>query len=181
MFEQPSPVQNQVRGPAVVIDQFLHPDVFREVVAEIRSFKHWKPEYDHYDLEPVGMTCEIIPDMRTHKAMYEEVGKLFAAPWTQQRFFVNRFEPKEIPQFHRDGCSLTCLLYADDQELQLDDHGETQLLIGREIMGVLAEPNRLLVFDGNMMHRATSFQARQRHTVSLHVNGVGFSDIVLPS
>jgi len=167
-------------GLILAIDQFLHPKIFLEVASEVLKLQGWRPEVDHLDLPPVGSSCDIGKGSRIHQAMYQELEKLFAVQWKVARFFVNRFEAKEVPQFHRDSCPVTCLLYADTETWNFDDHGETQLLVNGEIRGILPRPNRLLVFDGNLMHRATSFQTRTRHTISLQMNEVSFSDIVLP-
>ena len=167
-------------GLILAIDQFLHPKVFLEIVEDVKNLRPWTPETDHPDLPPVGSSCDIESGSRIHQAMYQELEKLFAVRWKVARFFVNRFDAKEIPQFHRDHNSVTCLLYADAAEWHFDDHGETQLLVNGEVRGILPKPNRLLLFDGNLMHRATSFQTRTRHTISLQMNEVSFSDIVLP-
>jgi hypothetical protein len=85
-----------------------------------------------------------------------------------------------VPQFHADGEVITCLLYADAGNWSPHDHGETQLLIGGEIRGILPLPNRMLVFDGRILHRATSFQRRVRHTIAAKLDGVTLADLVLP-
>ena len=167
-------------GLILAIDKFLHPNTFLEVVSEVLKLRGWKPESDHPDQEPVGATCNISSESMIYHAMYEELGKLFSARWKLARIFVNRFEAKEIPQFHRDHNAVTCLLYADAAEWHYNDHGETQLMVNDEFRGILPIPNRLLVFEGNLVHRATSFQTRIRHTISLQLDDVGFSDIVLP-
>ncbi len=167
-------------GIILAIDDFLHPKVFLEVAAEVLKLTNWTPETDHPDLPPVGASCDIEFGSRIQLEMYKELEKLFAVPWQVARFFVNRFEAKEVPQFHRDLCPITCLLYADTPEWNFDDHGETQLLVNGEVRGILPRPNRLLLFDGYLMHRATSFQTRTRHTISLQMNDISFSDIVLP-
>ena len=167
-------------GLILAIDQFLHPKVYLEVVEDVKNLSPWTPETDHPDLPPVGASCDIKPDSRIYRAMYQELEKLFSKPWKLARFFVNRFEAKEIPQFHRDMNAVTCLLYADADTWHFDDHGETQLLVNGEVRGILPRPNRLLVFDGYLMHRATSFQNRTRHTISVQMNEVSFADLVMP-
>jgi len=167
-------------GLILAIDQFLHPKVFHEVAEDVKNLQGWIPETDHPDLPPVGASCDIDNGTRIQKEFSQELKKMFAAPWKVARFFINRFEAKEVPQFHRDHNAITCILYADEAPWSFDDHGETQLLVNGEVRGILPMPNRLLVFDGNLMHRATSFQTRVRHTISLQMDDVSFDDIVLP-
>ena len=84
-----------------------------------------------------------------------------------QRSYVNLFLPKEIPYFHIDGEQVvTCLFYLSPQ-YDLDEGGETQLFFDNKILGVQSKPKRLVVFDGAIKHRATSFRSYPRITVAL--------------
>jgi hypothetical protein len=164
----------------LAIDSFLHPQVFAQVRPEMDTLTDWQPEYDHPDYEPVGLACNLSKNSITYKALEGELRKLFAGSWEIERIYVNRFQPKEVPRFHFDGDVLTCLLYADPVDWHPDEHGETQLLLNGEIRGVLPLANRLLIFDGRLMHRATSFENHVRHTVATKLKGVTFADIILP-
>lgn len=166
--------------PIVVIDNFLHPDTFLQVAAGLKTLRHWKPEVDFAGAAPVGETCDLPSTSTAYQAIVHELKKLFPVPWTVDRFYVNRFMAKEVPQFHEDGEVITCVYYADPGNWTPDHHGETQLLINGEIRGILPLPNRMLVFDGRLLHRATSFQTRTRHTIAAKLEGVSLADIVLP-
>ena len=166
--------------PIVVVDQFLHPQSFARVAAQMGALRDWKREVDFVGAEPVGETCDLDPGSEICRALCEEIGKLFTRPWKLDRFYVNRFQPREIPRFHQDGEVVTCLLYADAEPWQPNDHGETQLLYNGEIRGVLPVPNRMLLFDGRLLHRATSFRSRRRHTIAAKLEGVTLAEIVLP-
>ena len=163
-----------------MIDSFLHPQTFPQVAAEVESLRHWKPEVDFHGAAPVGETCDLPSSSMAYRSIVQELKKLFRGPWTVDRFYVNRFQPREVPQFHADGDVVTCVLYADPGNWTPHDHGETQLLINAEIRGILPIPNRMLVFDGRLLHRATSFQTRRRHTIAAKLDGVSLADIVLP-
>ncbi len=174
-------MDDPARGLVMVIDQFLHPDVFARVPSEMAALKNWRPELDFPGAAPVGETCDLPPTSETYRAIAHEHKKLFSAQWTTDRVYVNRFKAGEVPRFHADGEVLTCLLYPDAQAWEPNDHGETQLILGGEIRGVLPIPNRMFVFDGRLLHRATSFRGRVRHTVAAKLKGVSFADIVVPS
>ncbi len=45
--------------------------------------------------------------------------------------------------------------------------GETQFLIDDEIRGILPFPNRLVYFDANILHKATSYRTGHRFTLAL--------------
>jgi hypothetical protein len=164
----------------LAVDNFLHPKVFSEIAAELEYLKDWAPEIDRYDSQPpAGVTCDLQSTSRTYQALVEELQKMFKAPLVLDRIYVNRFQTGEQPRFHVDGDVLTCLLYADPEEWNIDEFGETQILANGEIRGVLPRPNRMLVFDGRLPHRATSFLSRQRHTIATKLLNVTFSDIIM--
>jgi len=173
----PNPLQEGL----LVVDQFLHPNTFAQIPAELAGLRDWKQEIDHFGAKPVGVTCDLPASSMIYRALTEELAKLFARPFRVDRFYVNRFQPREVPQFHQDGEVLTCLLYGDARDWHPDDFGETQVLVGGEIRGILPIPNRMLVFDGMLLHRATSYQTRVRHTIACKLEDVGFQDIVVPS
>jgi hypothetical protein len=164
----------------LAIDSFLHPKMFAQIRPELDSLTGWQPEVDHPDYEPVGMSCNLSENSITYQALHEELRKLFAGDWKIDRIYVNRFQPKEVPRFHYDGEVLTCLLYPDPVEWHPDEHGETQLLVNGEIRGILPLANRLLIFDGRLMHRATAFESQVRHTVATKLKGVTFANIIVP-
>jgi hypothetical protein len=165
----------------LAIDNFLHPQIFSEVVAELGTLRNWEPEVDLLDSQvPVGTSCNLSRSSKACISISQELKKLFKVPWNLDRIYVNRFQPGEDPRFHTDGEVLTCLLYADPGDWHIDDHGETQLLVNGEIRGVLPLPNRMLIFDGRLPHRATSFVTRQRHTIATKLENVTFADIILP-
>jgi hypothetical protein len=166
--------------PIIAIDQFLHPQVFARVAAQTAALDNWKREVDFVGAEPVGETCDLPANSEICRAISAEIDKLFTRPWRLDRFYVNRFRPGDIPRFHQDGEVVTCLLYADPQDWQPNDHGETQLLINSEIRGVLPIANRMLLFDGRVLHRATAFRARLRHTIATKIEGITLSDVTLP-
>ena len=166
--------------PIVVIDNFLHPEIFPQVAAELATLRNWKPEIDFEGAAPVGETCDLPITSKAYRAIIEELKKLFLTSWTVDRFYVNRFRQRDVPQFHQDGEVVTCLLYADPGVWTPHHHGETQLLINGEIRGILPLPNRMLVFDGRLLHRATPFQTRTRHTIAAKLQGVSLADISVP-
>ena len=172
----PHPLQDGI----LVVDRFVNPRIFAQFPAELASLRGWKKEIDREGIEPVGVTCEVPETSLIHGAIIGELRKLFAKPFRVDRFYVNRFQPREVPQFHEDGDVLTCLLYGDAKDWHPDDHGETQILAGGEIRGILPIPNRMVVFDGTLLHRATAFQTRVRHTIACKLEDVGFQDIVMP-
>lgn len=87
------------------------------------------------------------------------------------RMYINCFSPRENPYFHIDSMdptikSYTCLLYANSG-WDIDDGGETQFYVNDIIYGVPPVPNRMVLFDGRIRHRATTFRNKYRFTIAL--------------
>lgn len=87
---------------------------------------------------------------------------------TLNRSYVNMFLPSETPDWHRDGAVWTVLYYIT-QEREPRLGGETQFLDYNtmEIRGVLPQPGRMVVFNGDILHRATAYPHRERFTIAL--------------
>jgi hypothetical protein len=90
---------------------------------------------------------------------------------TNYRSYINCFVPGENPYWHQDhqeGEGYTCLYYPNIEYNELNKGGETQFLIdGPEIKGILPIPNRMVIFDGLIYHKATSFRSQHRYTVAI--------------
>lgn len=82
------------------------------------------------------------------------------------RMYVNCFAPTENPYFHIDGQGVT-LLYYPQLEWDLNDGGETQFYVDGNIYGITPEPNRIVIFDASILHRATTFRNKHRFTVAI--------------
>jgi len=128
-------------------------------------------EVDNNETPPTGLIHEIEPEQeiypliesRIEKSMGPDVNK-----YTLYRMYVNCFAPSENPYFHTDGPEgdLT-FLYYPNFEWKPDDGGETQIYIGDVIRGIPPIPNRMLMFDASLLHRATSFRDRHRFTIAI--------------
>ena len=60
-----------------------------------------------------------------------------------------------------------CLFLFYINNWKLDDGGETQFLIDNQIKGVLPIPNRIVGFDANILHKATTFRNNHRFTLAI--------------
>jgi len=84
------------------------------------------------------------------------------------RAYINYFPQGINPYWHQDGEGYTCLYYPNLEYNELNEGGETQFLInGPEIKGILPIPNRMVVFDGMIYHKANSFRTQSRYTIAL--------------
>jgi hypothetical protein len=52
-------------------------------------------------------------------------------------------------------------------EWDVNEGGETQFYIDENIYGITPVPNRMVIFDASILHRATSFRSSHRFTVAI--------------
>lgn len=128
-------------------------------------------ETDNVETPPTGLihnipeTEELYPliELRIKKSMAEDFSK-----YEIYRMYINCFAPLENPYFHTDGeeGDLTFLYYPNN-EWQVDEGGETQIYDGEIIKGYPPIPNRMIVFDAALLHRATCFRNSHRFTIAI--------------
>lgn len=125
-------------------------------------------ETDSYGLPPTGMILDI-KDTSFYDTFYKIVISKNNSIETmgKARGYVNLFLPNENPYYHTDGNVLTCLFYLD-LNFDMQSGGETMFRLDNgEVIAVESKPSRLVMFDGNILHRATSFRNKPRLTVAL--------------
>lgn len=165
-----------------VVDNFLSDDDFNKILAFCKNVTYSYGEVDGVENAGdetfcVGMTHQIFP-------MNSEIVELFGrecehqfpeiGSYTMTEMYINCFAPLENPYFHIDSMfpdlkSYTCLFYANNK-WNLDDGGETQFYVNDILYGVPPQPNRMVLFDGRIPHRATSFRNRHRFTIAIKYN-----------
>ena len=78
--------------------------------------------------------------------------------------------PKDEPMWHTDaapGKDSTTWIYFPDYRYDLEEGGETQFILDDEIYGIIPQPNRMISFPAQVLHRATSLRTRYRFTVAI--------------
>ena len=83
------------------------------------------------------------------------------------RMYINCFAPSERPYFHRDGDTGITFLYYVNGTDDLNEGGETQIVEDGLIKGVLPISNRLVQFNANVLHRATTYRNSHRFTLAV--------------
>ena len=115
---------------------------------------------------PTGMVFDIKDYKSDNFKFFDNIiKKVDSRCKTIGRAYINLFFSCELPYFHTDGNCITCLFYITPK-YDYDEGGETQLLIDNNIIGIRPIPSRLLIFDGNVMHKATSYRSKPRLTVA---------------
>lgn len=83
------------------------------------------------------------------------------------RLYINCFASSENSHFHTDGKVGTTFLYYPNNNWNLDEGGETQFIVDNNIFGIPPATNRLVSFDANILHKATTFRNRHRFTIAI--------------
>ena len=150
-------------------DNFLSPEEFRMVVNHCYGAEYMWGESDDFGLPPTGMISQIRPHHEPFTLFKTKLKEKcpFLKDMSFYRMYVNCFAPNENPYFHVDGKGVTFLYYANEEQWELQDGGETQYYLDGNIYGVPPVPNRLVMFDGMIQHRATSFRNRHRFTIAV--------------
>ena len=151
------------------IDDLFEDEQYKKVIEYCFNAPYYFGEYDREDTLPTGMVSEISEDCEVYKLFESKIKEKVNAvkDLNLYRMYINCFFPGENPYFHTDGeTGITCLFYVNPQ-VNADDGGSTQFLIGTDSINFLPIPNRLGVFDAKIMHRATSFRNKHRFTVAI--------------
>ncbi len=147
-----------------VVDDVLTKEQFENLLEYSRRCMYRYGEADKEGCPAVGMVSDMDPTCEPAKWFCYHLDKDLKQ---LARMYINCYAPSENPYFHTDGDDgITCLYYLNDKWND-DDGGETQFLIDGEIRGVLPIPNRLIYFDADIVHRATSFRNKHRFTLAL--------------
>ena len=149
-------------------DNFLSQNEYESVLDYCLHTEYTFGEIDDDGLPPVGMVrniekVEIIYDLLSDRL---EEKCSFLSDMKLYRMYVNCFAPGENPYFHTDGEGITFLYYVNP-DWNIQEGGETQFYVDHNVYGVSPIPNRLVMFDGRMTHRATSFRSQHRFTIAI--------------
>jgi Rps23 Pro-64 3,4-dihydroxylase Tpa1-like proline 4-hydroxylase len=149
-------------------DNFLSHDDFMKVLHFCRTTDYFFGESDDYGLPPTGMISQIQAREDIFGLFKDKIKEKcpFIKNMSFYRMYVNIFSPNENPYFHQDGKGITFLYYVGEH-WSLQDGGETQFYVDGNILGVPPVPNRLVMFDGMIYHRATSFRDRHRFSIAI--------------
>jgi hypothetical protein len=155
-----------------VHDQFFETRLYFELVKYLYNVKKYAfGEFDHSYAPPVGLIADFTDALEFPlSTAVSKIQKLIPDNLNLDRIYCNCFAPNEFPYFHIDSSlpqEKTVLVYISDKEWSINDGGETQFYQDDRIFGVPPRQNRLIIFDSNILHRATSFHNRHRFTLAL--------------
>ena len=150
-------------------DNFLEEADAKRVLEYCVQSSYTYGEVDTPQTPPTGMVHEIQRDEDIYKLFESKIKNYYryVRKLNLYRMYVNCFSPSENPYFHTDGDKGVTFLYYVNDQWTLNEGGETQIIINDEIRGVLPLPNRIVGFNANLLHRATSFRSMHRFTLAV--------------
>jgi len=149
-----------------IIDNFLTPEQHKFVLNYCEDAAYHYGEVDRKGLPPTGMV-HLIDSKKDIYELFRYKTQSYCLGQRLCEMYINCFAPSERPYFHTDGEDGITFLYYPNDKWEPDDGGETQFVINNEIRGIFPTPNRLVLFEGNILHRATTFRDRHRFTVAI--------------
>lgn len=159
----------------IVIDDFLSKKDHLEIY-HLTMKRKWNPVNDNPNASLSGIsgynsndtfhelgTQIIINECLDHLSLKEIISTSYATT------FYNKYDPQTVTYFHNDWeHGWTLIYFPDIEKYNYQMGGETQILIDDAIRGVLPLPNRLMAFDGSLMHKGTSFSTdKPRYSLAI--------------
>ena len=158
-----------------VYDNFLSSEDHVKVNEYVKSSPYYYGILDPgYDI-PTGVSHKLDLDHNITVVLDSLLRNHYELPQLST-IYTNLFRPNEASHFHTD-CKLentyTGLYYANVETWDHQEGGETQFLMvdsngkNSQTYGILPIPNRMVLFDSRMTHKATPFHRRHRWTIAL--------------
>lgn len=151
------------------IDNFFNKNIHEDLWDYCNRVSYRVGERDNPNTLPTGGVFEIEVNNNLFDFLDKELKEKFKELQGLEcyRAYINCFSPNENPYFHYDNDrGYTCLFYPN-LDFELDEGGETQFLVNEKIEGILPIPNRMVLFDANLSHKATSFRTKHRFTIAV--------------
>jgi len=149
-----------------VIDNLLNKSEQADIYSYCRKKEYYRGERDDLHLPATGLTTEItnnnIIKILLEKTNNNKVQLI--------RSYINLFIPGEKPYYHQDHTDInnqTLLYYANTENIDLNEGGETFFVIENHRKAIPFVPGRVIIFDANLWHKASSFRNLDRYTIAL--------------
>jgi len=160
-----------------IYDNRIDSQRISKIFHEVARLPYYYGEQDNPWTAPTGMVSNIhdLSSSFVFKTLNDFYMENKKDEWfcELERAYVNIFAPGEMPFYHTDadfpdGC--TTLMYYANPEWIYDHGGETKFIDLKDdskIISVAPIPGRIVIFNGNQEHTATSFRSHHRFSVVL--------------
>ena len=155
-----------------IYDNFLSAEERQEIYDFCKKQSYYRGEVDRIGCPPTGLISNLDNQNIISKLMKQvtnEKKDMF-------RTYINLFTPNERPYYHidkNDPNYKTCIYYVNTEKINyMDEGGETYFIQGDFIKGVSFVSGRMVLFDSNIIHKATSFRNKDRYTIAIKYRDV---------
>jgi len=182
MTTSPFKVTNYANGFIRTYDNFLNPSEYDNVISELTNLSFVFGETDESNTPPSGVICNLDNKNIIHKTLFEKLSSLNVLDNCYcDRSYVNLYSPNERTYFHHDFTDYT-VLYYPGPSWNINDEGETKFFFTTNpfdsiiqedsedmpiMISIAPVPNRLVIFNGDVLHSATSFRDKHRYSIAL--------------
>ncbi len=159
-----------------IYDNFLSEKEKQEIYDYCKKQSYHRGEVDRIGCPPTGLISNLDNQNIISKLMKQitnEKKDMF-------RTYINLFIPNEKPYYHQDNNDpnyKTCIYYVNTDKINyMDEGGETYFIQNDFIKGVSFVSGRMVLFNSNIMHKATSFKNRDRYTIAIKYKDVNIKN-----
>lgn len=162
-------------------DDFLDPTDASNIHNYLLNLRYSFGETDESGTPPTGLITNLETNSPVYQTLYSAISNIKELnDCTCDRAYVNLFAPKEDTYFHHDFTDYT-VLYYPNFDWNINDGGETKFYFTKNIfegiiqtnsedmpimISIAPIPNRLLIFNGDVLHSATSFKNKHRFSIA---------------
>jgi len=157
-----------------IIDNILSEKQKYEIFKYVKEAKYIFGIADSLDGKPSGLSHQDdLPDdflKIINNDLFPRIKNWDLNKYYLCKTVVNLFIPGETPNFHKDLLDGITILYYCNLNYDVDDGGETYFINmddNTTLTGIMPIPGRFVIFDGNILHRASSFNNKHRFTIAL--------------
>ncbi len=159
-----------------IYDNFLSEKERQEIYDFCKKQSYHRGEVDRPDCPPTGLVSDLNNQDIINKLMKQvtnEKKDMF-------RTYINLFIPNEKPYYHQDNNDTnykTCIYDVNTDNINyIDEGGETYFIQNDFIKGVSFVSGRMVLFNSNIIHKATSFRNRDRYTIAIKYKDVNIEN-----
>jgi hypothetical protein len=159
-----------------IYDNFLSEKEKQEIYDYCKKQSYHRGEVDRIGCPPTGLISNLDNQNIISKLMKQitnEKKDMF-------RTYINLFIPNEKPYYHQDNNDpnyKTCIYYVNTDKINyMEEGGEPYFIQNDFIKGVSFVSGRMVLFNSNIMHKATSFRNRDRYTIAIKYKDVNIKN-----